>query len=125
MCGSADQGIRSDQITEGREIVCGAASSVSNTCWRESWITLILLSVPNTRWGDVTRRKIPTEDDHFGDEVHFYAVVKHFSDPIQRDGVIQPHVRENEKIEVGELLLDPNRISCLDKHRLSAVKIHL
>ena len=90
----------------------------------QSRITLILLGVPNTRWGDVTRREIPTEHNHFWDEVDFYTVVKHFSDPLQRGGVIQPHVRENKEVEVGKLLFDSNRVSRLDDHRLNAVVIH-
>ena len=85
---------------------------------------MILLGVPNTRWGDVTHREIPTEDNHFGDEVRFYAVVKRFSDPLQRGGVIQPHVRKNKEVEVGKLLFDPDRISRLDDHRFNVVKIH-
>lgn len=89
-----------------------------------SWVTLILLGVPNARWGDVTRREIPTEHNHFRNEVHFYTVVKHFSDPPQRGGVIQPHVRENKEVEVGKLLFDPNYISRLDDCRLSAVRTH-
>ena len=89
-----------------------------------SRITLILLGVPNARWGDVTRREIPTEHNHFRNEVHFYTVVKHFSDPPQRGGVIQPHVRENKEVEVGKLLFDPNYISRLDDCRLSTVKTH-
>lgn len=85
---------------------------------------MIPLGVPNARGGNVTRRKIPTKDDHFGNEVHFYTVVKHFSDPLQRGRVIQPHVRENKEVEVGKLLFDPNRISRLDGRHLNAFTIH-
>lgn len=86
---------------------------------------MVLLSVPNTGWGYVTRRKVPTEDNDLGDEVHFYAIVKHFSDPLQRGGVIQPHVRENKEVEVGKFLFDSNRIPRLDVHRLNIVRIHV
>jgi len=90
---------------------------------REPRITLILLGVPNARWGNITRRKIPTEDNHFGDEVNFYAVVKHFSDPLQCGGVIQPHVREDKEVEVGKLLFDPNSIPSLEKYSLNPTKV--
>ena len=82
---------------------------------------MVLLGVPNARWGDVTRREIPTEYNHFRDEIHFYTVVKHFSDPPQGGGVIQTHVRKNKEIEVGKFLFDPNCVSRLDDHRVNAV----
>lgn len=128
MRGSADQRIRSDQVTQSGEVICGAARSASNTLNTalyngKPWITLVLLGVPNTCWGNVTRREIPTEHNHFRDEVHFYTVVKHLLDPLQRVGVIQPHVRENKEVEVGKLLLDPDRVLRLDDHRLNAVNI--
>ena len=59
------------------------------------------------------RRKVPTKHNHFGDEVHFNTVVEHFSDPLQRGRVIQPHVRKNKEIDVRKLLLDPNCVSRL------------
>ena len=70
------------------------------------------------------RRKISTKDNHFWDEVHFNTVVEHFSDPLQRGRVIQPHVRKNKEVDVRKLLLDPNCVSRLGDHRLSAVRIH-
>ena len=127
MCGSVDQGIRCDQVTKSCKIICAQRCQLSThpMLRREgSWFTLVLLGVPNACWGNVTRRKIPTEDNHFWDEVHFYAVVEHFSDPLQRGGVVQPHVRENKKVQVRKLLFDPNGISRLNKHRLSETGMH-
>ena len=74
---------------------------------------MVLLSIPNARWGYVPCRKITAEHNYFWDEVHFYTVVKHFPDSLQRGGVIQPHVRENKEVEVGKFLFDPNSVSRL------------
>jgi hypothetical protein len=76
-------------------------------------ITLILLSIPNACWRDVKGREIPTEHDHFGDKIHFHAIVEHFSDPLKRRRMVQPHIREDEEVEIGKLLFDPNCISGL------------
>lgn len=87
-------------------------------------ITLVLLSVPDTCWGNVTGREIPTEDNHFRNKIQFHTIVKYFSDPVKRSGMIQPHIRKDKKVEIGELLLDTNCIPGLGDYWLSVLEIH-
>ena len=53
-----------------------------------------------------------------------YAVVKRSSDSLKRCGVVQPHIGEDEEVEIGKLLFNPNCVSGLGGYCISAIKIH-
>ena len=50
--------------------------------------------------------KIATHDDDRWNEVVFGAIIKHFPETGKRLGMVEPDIREEEKVKFGELFTD-------------------